>query len=126
MSYVQVHSVNVTTNAGGVGIGYTPVVTGAVSTVIYKAAAVAPYENTANFSIRTETTNEAVWVESLVAASKTVAPRQATHTTAGVAALYAGSGVAVLDKIKVAHDRVAINVSGAGNTTTGQFFVVIE
>ena len=52
-------------------------------------------------------------------------PRQATHTTAGVAALYAGGGSAVLDKIALANDRVKIVIGSGGNAKTGAFHIVM-
>jgi hypothetical protein len=125
MSYAQRHAVAVTANTGGIGTGYTPVVTGAVSQIRYVADATAPYENTADFTITVEATGEAVWSASDVAANTTVAPRQSTHNTAGTEALYAASGVPVLAPILVAHDRIKIEIAEAGNTTTGTFHVVI-
>lgn len=124
MSYVQVHSVVVNTNAANTGVGYTPVVTGWVSSVIYNRDATNPFDNAANVMIRSETTNELIWNASLLNTSKTVAPRQATHNSAGNAALYA-TGFPMLDRIYLAHDRVVITATGAGNATTGQFYVVI-
>jgi len=68
-----------TTNASGSGTGYTGVISGTV------------------------------WSEAAVNASATRAPRQATHTTAGPAALYASGGIAVLDWIAM----------DSGGTTAG-------
>jgi hypothetical protein len=45
-----------------------------------------------SFTITSEATGETIWSESSVNASATRAPRQATHSTAGVASLYAASG----------------------------------
>jgi hypothetical protein len=54
------------------------------------------------------------------------APRQATHSTAGAAALYAAAGTAVNDKIALANDRIKIVIASGGNTKTGVFHFVIE
>ncbi len=124
MSYVQVHSVVVNTNAANTGVGYTPVVTGWVSHVIYNRNGTIPFDNAANVTIRTEATNELVWNASLLNTSRTVAPRQATHNSTGNAAVYA-TGFPVLDRIYLAHDRMVITANEAGANTTGQFYVVI-
>jgi len=71
-------------------------------------------------------TGETLWTEENVDSSATRAPRQATHSTAGVAALYAGSGQAVNDKIVLAADRVKIVIASGGDTKTGTFHIVVE
>jgi Phage capsid family len=55
-----------------------------------------------------------------------VMPRTATHTTAGVAALYAAAGTAVGDLIRLSRDRIKIAIASGGATKTGQFQIVME
>jgi hypothetical protein len=122
-------TVVIPTNASGVGTGYTPVFSGQISQMRYVKDGSNGYENGVDFAITLEATGETVWTENDVNASATVAPRQATHTTAGVAQLYASGGSAVLDKIVAFADRVVIAVSSATAGTTprtGTFHVIVE
>jgi len=121
--YAERHTVIIVTDESGDAIGYTPVVTGRVATVRYVKT---DFSDGVDFDVTAEATGEIIWDEDNVNASKTVAPRQATHSTAGVAALYAAAGLAVLDQIAVAKDRVKIVVANGGDTKTGTFHVVIE
>lgn len=123
MSYAQRHVVSVTTDGSGDATAYTPVITGKVCTIIYTKT---DFADGVDFTITAEATGETIWAENDVNASKTVAPRQATHTTAGVAALYAAAGVAVLDDIVVAQDRVKIVIASGGVTKSGTFIVVVQ
>lgn len=83
------------------------------------------FDNGSTFTITAEATGETLWNESAVNASATRAPRQATHSTAGVAALYAGSGTAVNDKIALVNDRIKIVIASGGNVTSGTFHFVL-
>lgn len=121
--YAERHTVAVTTASDGSVIGYTPVVTGRISTIRYVKT---DFADTVDFTITAEATGETLWAEENVTASKTCAPRQAIHTTAGVAALYAGGGSAVLDKIAVGQDRVKISIANGGNAKVGTFHIVME
>ena len=123
MSYAVRHVVTITSDASGDGTGYTPAVTGKISTIRYVKT---DFANGVDFVITLEATEESVWAENNVDASATRAPRQATHGTDGTAALYAAAGTAVNDKIAAANDRVKIVVANAGDTKTGTFHVVLE
>ncbi len=78
-----------------------------------------------DFTITDETAGQTIWTESNVDAAKTVAPRQATHSTAGVASLYAAAGTAVNDRVFVANERIKIIVANGGDTKSGSFIVKI-
>lgn len=123
MSYAERHEVAITTDGAGNGTGYVPVRSGHISQIRYVKT---DYDNGVTFAITAEATGETIWGEAAVNASKTVAPRQATHTTAGVAAVYAAAGEPVLDKIAIADDRVKIVVSLGGAAHTGTFYVMID
>ena len=58
-----------------------------------------------------------------VAASR--APRQPTHSTVGVASLYAVGGEPVEDFIYLADDRVKIVVAAGGVSKSGAFHILI-
>jgi hypothetical protein len=122
MSFAQRHVIAVTTSAGGAAEVYSPVVTGKIQTLIYTKT---DFANGVDFTITAEATGETIWTESDVNASKTVAPRQATHSNVGVASLYAGSGEPVEDHIALAEDRVKFVIASGGDTKSGTFTLIM-
>lgn len=123
MSYAERHAVAVTTAADGSATAYSPVVTGKLSQIRYVKT---DFADGSTFTITSEATGETLWSESAVNASATRAPRQATHSTAGAAALYAAGGAAVNDKIALANDRIKIVIASGGATKTGTFHFILE
>lgn len=120
--HIERHVVTLVTDASGDATGYSPVVTGVICAIHYVKT---DYDNGVDFTITAEATGETVWTESNVNASKSCYPRAATHSTAGVAALYAAAGTAVNDVIAVAKDRIKIVVAQGGNVKTGAFYVLV-
>jgi len=118
----DVHTVELTTAADGTATGYTPVVSGRVWSITY---AKTDFAAGVDFTITAERAGETLWTEADVNASKTVLPRAATHSTAGVAALYAAGGAAVLEPFVVANDRVKIAVAQGGASKVGTFYVTV-
>ena len=123
MSYAERHSITVVTASDGSATAYSPVVTGKVSQIRYVKT---DYSTGVDFTITAEATGETIWTQVNVDASVTIAPRQATHSTAGVAALYAAAGTAVNDKIALSNDRVKIVIAAGGATKTGTFHLIME
>ena len=124
MSYAhRMAAVAVTTAADGSATAYSETCTGKVSTIRYVKT---DFDNGSTITITSEATGETIWTEANVNASATRAPRQATHSTAGVAALYAAGGTAVNDKIALANDRIKIVIASGGNTKTGTFHFILE
>lgn len=123
MSYAQRVAVTVTTAADGSATAYSDVLTGKLSQIRYVKT---DFADASTFTITSEATGETLWTEAAVNASATRAPRQATHSTAGVGALYAAGGAAVNDKIALANDRIKIVIAAGGNTKTGVFHIVLE
>lgn len=120
------HIVTVTTGASdGKGSGFTPVVNGRILNIIYTKASSGNYADTVDFVVTTEDTAITIWDQDNVTATATVAPRQATHSTEGLASLYAAEGAAVNDFIYVANERIKISVENAGNSKTGTFTVIV-
>lgn len=117
-------TVSAVSDGSGDGTFYTPYVTGYIETVEYVKPGSGSYTDGVDFTIRTETTGEDIWVDTNINASEVVRPRAATCTTAGVAALYAASG-AVNDRIAVSRDRVKIIIGSAGATKSGSFVIVV-
>lgn len=126
MSYAQRHIVDVVTASDGSVTAYTPEITGKISHIKYVKDGTTPFADGVDFAITGEESGENIWTESNVNASKQVAPRQATHSVAGVAAVYAAAGEAVLDRIPIAKERVKIAVTNGGNTKLGRFVVVVD
>jgi len=123
MSRASREVIAVTTAADGSATAYSGVVTGKVSTVRYVKT---DFADGSTITLTAEATGETIWTEANVNASATRAPRQATHSTAGAASLYAAAGAAVNDKIALANDRVKVVIASGGNVKTGTFHVVIE
>jgi len=115
--------VPVTTAADGSATAYSPVVSGRIQTIRYVKT---DFDNGVDFTITAEATGETIWSQLNVNASATVAPRQPTHDTAGVASLYAAAGAAVNDGIVVANDRVKIVIAQGGNVKTGTFHIMVS
>jgi hypothetical protein len=120
--YGERHSVSLTTAADETATGYTPVVTGRIMQIIYEKT---DFADGVGFTITAEATGETIWTEAAVNASTWRAPRQATHSTAGVAALRAAGGTAVLDYIVLANDRVKFAIANGGQAKSGTFQVVV-
>lgn len=123
MSFAQRHIVAVTTASDGSVTSYSPVVTGKISAIHYLKT---DFADGVDFAITAEATGETLWTEANVNSAAVRAPRQAVYSTAGVAALYAGGGTAVFDKIALANDRVKIAVTNGGNAKAGTFHIVLE
>lgn len=118
------HVVAVTTAADGSATAYTPHVPyGRVVNVIYTKD---DFDNGVDFTITGDVTGQNIWTEENVNASKNVAPRQPTHSQAGVAALYAGGGSAVNDLIRVVNERIKIVIAQGGNAKDGTFTFILE
>lgn len=120
--YAERYSVTIVTDASGDATGYIGPVTGKVVSIAYVKT---DYADGVDFTITSEQTLQTIWTESNVNAAKTVAPRQATHSTVGVATLYAAGGAAVLDDVVVAAERIKFVIAAGGNTKTGAFTVVM-
>ena len=122
--YVERHAVTVTTGTA-TGEGYTPVVTGRLISIRYVKPESGGYSDGVDFVVTTETSGLTLWDQQDVNASVTVAPRQATTDNAGVDAVYAADGEAVLDHIYIAAERIKIAIAAGGNGTTGTFHITI-
>jgi hypothetical protein len=121
MSYIKRQSVTLATNAGGDATGFIEGVNGVIESIEYTKV---DYDNGVDFTITNNRTSEQIWAENDVNASAVRRPRAATHSNAGVAALYAAGGTAVLDKIAVSDDKIKIVVAQGGNVKSGTITVV--
>lgn len=111
------------TSSGGVVTAFSPRVSGKIHSVHYVKA---DFADGVDIAITAEATGENIWTEANVNASAVRYPRAATHTQAGVAALYAASGSPVLDKIALGNDRIKVAIAEGGNVKSGAVIVVYE
>lgn len=124
MSFAQRLTVNVTTAADGSATVFSDSASGLLSQIRYIKDGTTPFTDGVDFTITAEATGETLWTQNDVNASATVSPRQATHSTAGVASLYAAT-FAVTDKIALANDRVKIVIASGGDSKNGSFIFVL-
>lgn len=115
-----------TSGADQTGTHYTPWLSGYIESIQYVKAGTGGYTDGVDFTITAEETGENIWTDTNVNASEVVRPRAATHTTAGVAALYASEGTAVTDRIALSRDRVKIVLAAAGASKIGTFVITVS
>lgn len=120
---VRKYTVAAVSDGSGVGTFYSPYISGFIDAIQYVKT---DYTDGVDFTITLEATGETLWTEANVNAAVTKRPRAATHSTAGVAALYAAAGVAVLDRIAAGRDRVKIVLAQAGAAKIGSFVITVD
>lgn len=120
---IRKFQVDITTAADGSATAYSPYLSGYLHQIQYVKT---DFADGVDFTITAEATGETLWTESNVNAAVIKAPRQATHSTAGVAALYAAGGTAVNDRIALSRDRVKIAIASGGDTKTGSFTILVD
>lgn len=113
----------VTTNGSGAATVYSPWLWGFIESIRYVKS---DFANGVDFTLTADATGEAILSLTDQNSSVTVRPRAATHTTAGVAALYAADGTGVLDRIALGRDRVKIVIAQGGDTKSGVFHVTVD
>lgn len=113
----------ITTAADGSATAYSPRVAGKLHSLQYVKT---DFADGVDFTVTNETTAEQLWAEANVNASAVRYPRQATHSNAGVAALYASGGTAVLDKAALANDRIKVVIAQGGNVKSGTLYAYID
>ena len=121
MAFPQIYSVDLTTAADGTVTAFTPIVRGEIVNVIYVKT---DFATGVDFTITTEDTLQTVWTDLNVDAAKSVVPRQATHTTLGVAGTYDGTR-AVLGPVFALNEKIKIIIGSGGDTKTGVIKVII-
>jgi hypothetical protein len=102
---------------------YSPRLSGKIHQIEYVKT---DYAAGVDFTITGEATGVSLWAQTDVNASAVVAPRQPTHSQAGVASLFAAGGTAVQDKVALANDRVKIAIAQGGATKTGTFHILVD
>jgi len=118
--------IDITTNASGAATVYSPPLNGRIFSIQYVKR---DFADTADFTITlvdddaTTGTNESLWSETDVTASKQISPRQATHDNAAAASLYAAAGEPVEDYYIACNERVKIVIAQGGASKSGKFYV---
>ena len=120
---IRKFTVSVTTAADGSATAYSPFLSGYLHQIQYVKT---DFADGVDFTITAEGTGETLWTESNVNAAVVKAPRQATHSNAGVAELYAAGGTAVSDRIALGRDRVKIVIASGGDSKIGAFRIVVD
>lgn len=127
MSYIKRLEIAVVTNAGGDFTGYTEVAQGYVEQIRYVPHATTPLDTGADVTMTGDASEVGIFAKSNIGTSAfTVAPRQATHDTAGVAALFAAGGAAVNEKVVVGQERIKLVIAQGGNVKAGTFHVYVS
>lgn len=127
--YVNRSTVTVTTASNGAATAFTKeVLRGRIFSIKYTKTDFGDGTSPAtepDFTITSEDTKQNIWVQSNVSATATVAPRQATQDTVGVASFYNDGGdEAVEDFVYVANERIKIVIAQGGDSKTGTFDIM--
>lgn len=120
---IRKFTVPVLTIADQSALAFSPYLSGYIESIQYVKI---DFTNGVDFTITAEATGEAIWSSTNQDVAATVRPRAATHTTAGVAALYAAGGTAVNDRIALGRDRVKIAIASGGVAKTGTFVITVD
>lgn len=125
---MQRHVVSVTTDASGDVTAYTgAAVDGEILSIRYVPHATTPLDTGGDITITGEdSATPVITITNIGTAAVNYAPRQATHSTTGVAALYAAAGTAVNDRIAIANERIKVVVVTGGNAKLGKFHITTE
>jgi hypothetical protein len=109
--------------ADGSGTFYSPYLSGFIESIQYVKT---DYADGVDFTITADATTETIWTEANVNAAVIKHPRAATHSTVGVALVYASGGTAVNDRLALGRDRVKIAIANGGVSTTGSFTITVS
>lgn len=115
--------VPVTTAADGSATAYSPYLSGYLHDIQYVKT---DFADGVDFTITSDKTGRTLWAENDVNIAAVRAPRQATHSTAGAAALYAAGGTAVNDRIALSRDQIKIVIAQGGNAKKGKFVITVD
>ena len=118
--------VTVTTDGSGDATAYSTRQSGKIHAVSYVKPGAGSYTDGVDFTITSEATGQNIWVESNVNATAHRAPRQPTHSQAGVASLHAAGGTAVETPVAIANDRIKIVIAQGGAAKVGAFHFLID
>jgi len=113
--------VDVTTGADGGATVYSQPVSGRLAHIAYTKT---DFANGVDFTITSDRTQQTIWDEDDVNASKTISPVQPAHTSAGGAVTYDGTRPIYRD-IVLAAERIKFVIASGGASKTGTFRVTL-
>jgi hypothetical protein len=119
------YTLEVTTAANGTATATSPRLSGEIHQIEYVKDGATAFDDGVDFTITGKATGVSLWAENNVNASAVRAPRQPTHSQAGVASLYAAGGTAVQARVAVANDQVQIVIAQGGNAKKGKFHILV-
>lgn len=119
---MQRHVVAITTDASGDFTGHTAITSGFVWAVRFVDT---DLDDTADITVTCGASGQAIVTLTNQAASASVQPMGATHSTAGAAALYAAGGTAVSAPIPIADETIKVVVAQGGNAKTGTLHIYV-
>lgn len=124
MAYCEKRTITLTLSGGATsGTAYSPVVNGRIVSIRYiPAASGTKLEGASgNFdlTIKSETTQGNIWVETGITAAKTVYPSRLAQDTAG-------ADTTIRDVIQVADERISFAVANADADSSGSWELTIE
>lgn len=108
------------------GTGYSRYISGFIESIEYVKHGSNPYSDGVDIAITFDITGESILSLTDQNSSVVKRPRAATHSTGGVASVYASGGTAVNDRIGTARDRVKIAIAQGGNGKTGTFIITVD
>jgi len=112
------HTVTVTTDAGGDATAYTDTpIFGAVWAITYVKT---DYANGVDFTITGETTTQSLWTDTDINATETVYPRALENVNTS------GAQTTTYTPIVLAGERIKIVVAQGGNAKAGTFRIVVK
>lgn len=127
MSMVNSVAIPVTTDSGGAATKYSKPINGVIVAVRYVPDGSTPLDTGADITVTAAASGLPILAATDIGTSATQwYPRAATCSTAGAAALYAGGGSAVNDRIPVADEAVKLVVAQGGNAKSGTFYVYYQ
>ena len=127
MSYIELHTVALLTDASGDFTGFTKVVKGRVVQYRYIPDGSTPLATGADLDITGEITGVVIAnQDNIGTVAFTKAPRQPVHDEAGVASLYAGAGEPVETPVVVAEERLQVVIDQGGNVLSGTLYLWVE
>jgi hypothetical protein len=118
-------TIAILTSSGGAFTGYSGVVNGRILEVRLVVPGSGGLAATTDITITNELTGATILGLTDQNGSGTWAPRQATHSTAGAAALYAAGGTAVNGHVVIAESRIKVVVAQGGDTLAGTLYVTV-
>ena len=115
---VQKRTIALVGSEAGTGTFYSTVVSGKVLSITYTKDATNPLTSgTADITITTETTEQAILTITDAAATATYAPRQAVIVNTSGSALVYSAGNPVQDYIYMHQERIKVAIAQAGDAT---------